>query len=148
MLFFAFLVTSFAPRARPLGSLGFFQDGVHVILRSASLERRLAPLEVTSVILGTDEGHDDEVGGHNPDEDSLDEGIVRYVFWAVRPLNCRAGVLSAGYGSDEMSENNPAIEGDLRTSFDLSRSRRDHVAQLVSNAWEGGSERGRGDFRQ
>ena len=62
--------------------------------RSTGLERRLASLEVASVVLGADEGKDDDVCGHTSDENSLNQSVVWYVFWAIRSLNRRTGVLS------------------------------------------------------
>ena len=59
------------------GPLSISRDGAHVFLRSAGLERSLSSLEVASVFFGTDEGEDDEIDGHDSDEDTLDEGVIR-----------------------------------------------------------------------
>lgn len=75
---------------RFLDTLSFLWNRVHVLLRSACLERRLSPLEVTSVVFGTDQGEDDDVDGNRTDEDALNEGVVWHVFWAIRSLDCRA----------------------------------------------------------
>ena len=69
--------------------LCFRLDGVHVLLRCASLERRLTSLEVTPVVFGTDEGEDDDVDSYSTDEDALNEGVVWHVFWTVRSLDRR-----------------------------------------------------------
>jgi len=92
-----FLLSSFAPHARPLkvvDSLMFSQRRADVFLRSTGLERRLSFLEVASVVLGTNEGKHDDVRGHTSDKDALDQSVVRHVLRAIRFLNRRAGVLS------------------------------------------------------
>ena len=139
----ALLVTCTTFRARPLGS---FRNGIHVLLRSTGLERRLASLEMASVVLGPDEGEDKDVSSHDTDEDTLDEGVVRHVFGTFRSLNRCAGAISASCKTKNgmnKNRNNSTTEGDLRTGFDLSRSRRHHVTQLVSHTREGGPERRR-----
>ena len=101
---------------------------------------------MTSVVLGPDEGEDKNVSGHDADEDALDEGVVRHVFGTFRSLNRRAGVISASCKTKNgmnKNKNSSATEGDFRTGFDLSRSRRHHVTQLVSHTREGGPERRR-----
>ena len=95
-----FLPSSYTSHAQPLkvvdaDYLTFSWNGVDILLRSASLERRLAFLKVTPVVLGTNEGEDDDVGRYASDEDALDEGVVWHVFWAIWSLNRRAGTLSA-----------------------------------------------------
>ena len=47
-----------------------------VLLGSTGLERGLASLEVASVVFGTDEGEEEEIGGDDTDEDTLDEGVI------------------------------------------------------------------------
>ena len=71
------LDVTFLLRTFHAGPLSISRDGAHVLLRSASLERRLSSLKVASVFFGTDEGEDDEIDGHDSDEDTLDEGVIR-----------------------------------------------------------------------
>ena len=63
--------------------LGFIRNRADVFLGSPSLERRLASLEVGSVVLGTYEREDDDVCDNTSDEDALDNGIIWHVFWAI-----------------------------------------------------------------
>ena len=51
---------------------------------------------MASVVLGTDEGEEEEVGGHGSDESTLDEGVIGYVFRAGWSLNGGTGVFTAG----------------------------------------------------
>jgi len=64
---------------------------VDLLLRSSGLEHRLSSLKVAPVVLGANEGEDDDVGGYNSDEDALDESIV----WHIFSFNSCPGVLSA-----------------------------------------------------
>jgi hypothetical protein len=92
------LLTAFTSHTRPLNALnplGFCQNRNHILLRSTSLERCLASLEVVPVVLGTDESEDNDVGGHNADEDALDKGVVRHIFWPLGCLDRRPRVFSA-----------------------------------------------------
>ena len=57
------------------------------------------------MVLGADEGEDDEVGGHNSDENTLDEGIVRHYSGTGRRLDGRSGVFSTSCETNEMSKN-------------------------------------------
>ena len=91
-----FFVNSEAPYARPFNVVDSLvlmvsRHRADVLLRSAGLERCLAFFEVASVVLGTDEGEDDDVYGHTSDEDTLNQSVVRHVY----SINYRAGVLSA-----------------------------------------------------
>jgi len=91
-----FLLSSYAPYARPLkivDPLMFSRHRADVFPRSTGLERRLSFLEVTSVVLGTDEGKHDDVCGYTSDKDTLDYSVVRHVLRAIWFLNRRAGVL-------------------------------------------------------
>jgi hypothetical protein len=82
-----------ASHARPvLSSVGVAYEVADVLFGSTRLEGRLAPLEVASVVLGTEEGEDDDVRGNDTDEDTLDEGVVGYDLATGRCLN-RSGVL-------------------------------------------------------
>ena len=71
----------------------FSRHRTDVFSRSTGLERRLSFLEVASVVLGTDEGKEDDVCGNTSDENALDKGVIWHIFWAIRSLNRRAGVL-------------------------------------------------------
>ena len=62
--------------------------------RGTSLERRLASLEVASVVLGSDKCEDDEVCEHTSHEDALDQRVVWRVLYALCCFNSRTGVLS------------------------------------------------------
>ena len=106
----------------PLDFLDLLRDRIDVFLRSTSLERRLSSLEVTSVVLGPYEGKDDDIRGHASDENTLDKSVIWYIFWAVWSLDRRAEVFTASYGTRETDENNPVVEGEIPTGFDLGRS--------------------------
>ena len=54
----------------------FFWDRVDVFPRDTCLERRLASLEVASVVFGSNERENDEACGHTSDEDALDQNVV------------------------------------------------------------------------
>ena len=86
MLNVLFLLTTFASHTQPLHLLeflDFFRDKIDIFLRSTGLERRLASLEVATVVLRTYEGEDDNVCGHSSNEDALDKGVIRHVLWAI-----------------------------------------------------------------
>jgi hypothetical protein len=100
MLNVIFLLTPFTSRARSPhvpDFLDFIRDRVGVFLRSTNLERCLASLEVTAVVLGTYKGENDNVYGNRSDEDALNQGVIRHIFWAVRSLNRRAEVFTTSY---------------------------------------------------
>lgn len=83
MLDVGFLLST-ASHARPLSvieTVGIW-DSTDVLLGSTGLECGLSSLEVTSVVLGTDDGEDKDIGSHDSDEDTLNEGIIGYNFWA------------------------------------------------------------------
>jgi len=86
MLGVLFLLTTFVSHTQSHhvpDFLGFFRDSVDIFLRSTGLERRLASLEVATVILRTYEGENDNVCGRSSDEDALNKGIIRHVLWAI-----------------------------------------------------------------
>ena len=105
---------------------------------------------MASVVLGTDEGEEEEVGGYGSDEDTLDEGIIGYIFRAGWSLNCGTGVFTASCERRERWVRVIEASGgrDGLTGFDLSGSGGDHVTQLVSNTREGGPEGGRRNLGQ
>jgi hypothetical protein len=117
-----FLLTSFTSHTHYLllDFLDFFRDRVDISLRSTNLERRLGSLEVASVVLGTYEREDDEVCGDTSDENALDKGVIRHVFWTIRSLNRRAEVFTTSYGTREMSKRDSIVEGRIPTGFNLS----------------------------
>lgn len=98
-----------ASQARPVVGTISVWGGVDVFLRSTSLEGGLAPFEVTSVILRAEEGKDDNVSSDDTDEDTLDEGIVRYDLGTSLCLNCGGMLITTSCGNNEAGKENGRV---------------------------------------
>lgn len=72
-----------------------------IFLGSTDLEGGLALLEVAPVFLRAEEGEDDNVSGNDTDEDTLDEGVVRYDLGTGRGLDRSFMVIATDWGKNE-----------------------------------------------
>jgi len=66
-----------------MNSFMFFWHQGDVFLQSTGLKSCLAFLEVTSMVLGTNEGEDNNACGHASNENAPNQSVVRHVLWAI-----------------------------------------------------------------
>ena len=83
---------------------------LELVRASALLERRLRFLEVRAVVLGPDDGEDDDVCGDDADEDALHFGVVGHVLDLPVGDYRRAEVSTTGCSFSETKKGKKMLE--------------------------------------